>query len=155
MSTTEQPTTTPVQRSSLRLLGDLYAFIRGNEANQAIATVTHEQLIEEQIRRNGESTESSNSQNNPYSFDPSQTTPASAGSVGTGQSPVLARANFLGGSDVNLPTKVDQILAMKNEVVAMVKELKKIAPLEASTPPAELSEAAGGDVIVSTDVFEV
>ena len=98
-------------RQIREVISDAYAFIMGAEANKAIATVTLEDLMEDQIKRNGESAKSNASQYNPYSYD-SKDEPA-------GQEPET-RANFPGGADLTVvtidgeevqarPTKLDRV----------------------------------------------
>ena len=104
-------------------IADAYAAIRSAEANQAIASVTLEQLISDQIVRNGESSRSNASQFDPYGFDPD---------APEGQQP-SARVNFLSGTDISdtRPTKLDRVLAIRNEIDTLITELQ-------NTPPATL-----------------
>jgi hypothetical protein len=111
-------TTPAIQRRILNVLADAFTFVRSVEANRAIAAVTLDQLINDQIKRNGESSDSNNSRFDPYSFDPNATPPA-------GNQPITA-ANFAGGADTNAPTKIARLLAIKNNLSAVVTELKKI-----------------------------
>lgn len=104
-----------------RIIGDLFTFVRSQEANQAVQAVTIEQLLQAQIKRNGDQESSNARQYNPYSHTPGEEQPAS--------DQPLARANFLGGSDVTLPTKLDRVLALRNEVKDLVKTVKAI-PLQ-------------------------
>lgn len=102
-----------------RIIGDLFTFVRSQEANLAVQKVTIEQLLQEQIKRNGDQSTSNAAQYNPYSHTPGEATPAT--------SQPLARANYLGGSDVTLPTKLDRVLALKNEVESLVKTVKALS----------------------------
>jgi len=112
----------PTQRI-IAVIGDAFAFVRSREANKALATVTLEELIEDQIKRNGESNTSRANAFTPYSYTPSKDQPA-----GT-EAP---RANFASGVDasftageVSQPTKLDFILAVQNELTAVIKEIKE------------------------------
>lgn len=102
------------------VLSDALAFVRAAEANKAIAAVTIEQLIGDHIKRIGDTKSSASSRYNPYSYDPNDPPPA-------GKEPE-GRANFIGGSDLGRPTKLDIILALKNEIDAVVDEIKGVEP---------------------------
>lgn len=102
-------------RNVRAVIADAYTFVRSAESNQALDTVTLENLISDQIKRNGESALSNANQYNPYGYDPNNPPPP-------GQTP--ARANFAGGSDTSRPTKIDAITAIKNEVSATVQSIK-------------------------------
>ena len=103
-------------------VADAYVFIRSQELNQAIATVTLEQLMGDQINRNGESERSNAAKYDPYSYDPSTTESGSKSKV--------TRANFLGGVDTNRPTKLDRVLAITNALEKVVEDIKKQEPLD-------------------------
>jgi hypothetical protein len=107
------------------VLSDAYAFVRSAEANQALATVTLEELMGDQIKRNGDSDESSAHQYNPYAYDPDKKAPAGEGPE--------ARANFLGGSDTNRPTKLDRLLAIQNELSAVIEDIRKTSPTDVAS----------------------
>ena len=118
LSTKIKENTTPSKSRKLRqVLADTFTFIRSREANQALATVTFEALMGDQVKRNGESDASNSSQYTPYAFDPDKPLPA-------GVAPAK-RVNFAGGADTTRPTKIQMIQAMQNEVVAVVEEIKK------------------------------
>lgn len=104
------------------ILSDAYAFIRSAESNAALATVTLEELMGDQIKRNGETAQSNAAQYNPYSFEPGKELPA-------GLNPT-ERANFLGASDTQRPTKLDQILAIQNEMNGVIEEIKQKEPVD-------------------------
>lgn len=104
------------------IIADAFSFVRAAEVNQAIGTVTIEQLMEDQIKRNGESVLSNSNQYDPYSYDSATDQPAS-------EDPA-ERANFLGGTDTNRPTKLDRVLAIKNEVEGVIEDIKTMDPLE-------------------------
>lgn len=104
------------------VISDAFAFIRSQEANAALATVTLEQLISDQILRNGDSSSTNKVQFNPYSFDPSENVPAS-------QEPAQ-RANFLGGSDIGRPTRLEFVLSIKEELSDVIKEIKNLSPID-------------------------
>jgi hypothetical protein len=101
-------------RRVLEVISDAFAFVRSAESNAALATVTLEQLINDQILRNGETAKSKANQFTPYNYDDKET-PA-------GEAAVLV--NTAGGSDTTRPTKIDFILAVQNELSAVIEEIK-------------------------------
>jgi hypothetical protein len=107
------------------IISDAYAFVRSVEANQAFATVTIEALIDDQIKRNGESTDSNAAQFNPYSYDPNEQSPA-------GLEP-NEPANFLGGTDTGLPSKLDWLTAIENELGNAIEQIK-VDPIDVAEP---------------------
>lgn len=117
---------TKIQREIRRALADMYTFVRSQEVNKAVQAVTMNQLMQEQISRNGDSDRSNAAQFNPYSFDPDRVEPAT-------QRP-LSRANFLSGTDTNNPTKLDRVLAIQNSIADLVTYVKSL-PLEEVTAP--------------------
>lgn len=122
-----------VSRRFRAVLSDAYAFVRSVEANAALATVTLEELMGDQIKRNGEEELSNAAQYNPYSYDPEKTD-------GAGTEPE-ERANFLGGTDTNQPTKMDRVLAIKSELTAVIEEIKAMKPIEVADA-AEYADAS-------------
>jgi hypothetical protein len=106
-------------RRILEVISDAFAFVRSAEANAALATVTLEELIGDQIKRNGESVKSNSNQFTPYDYESGKETPAGV------EAP---RANFLGGSDTARPTKIDFILAVQNELSAVIEDIKANPP---------------------------
>lgn len=106
-------------RRIFEVISDAFSFVRSSEANAALATVTLEELIADQIQRNGESSKSNSNQFTPYSYESDKETPAGV------ESP---RANFLGGSDTARPTKIDFILAVQNELTAVIEDVKADPP---------------------------
>jgi hypothetical protein len=131
----------PPPRASKRIraiLADAYSFIRSAEANQAVAAVTQEELISDQIKRNGESSKSKEAKYDPYSHDPEKAKPS-------GEEPP-PRANFASGTDTGLPTKLDRLLALKNELEGAIDEVKKLSPTEV----ASAEELTDGVVKAST-----
>ena len=105
-------------------VSDAFAFVRSAEANKALATVTLEDLIGEVIARYGESDSSNAAQYNPYSFDPSKTEEKPAGEQTT------ERVNFIGGFPLDRPTKLDRLVALENELGAIIEEIKSMEPVE-------------------------
>jgi hypothetical protein len=105
-----------------RILADAYAFVRSAELNRAIATVTIEDLMEDQIKRNGESGQSNYAKYNPYIYDPDNPPPKGT----EGAEPT----NFLSGTDTSRPPKIVYIQALKNELTAVIKEVKSKDPIE-------------------------
>jgi hypothetical protein len=106
----------PIIRRVRLVLADAYTFVRSQEVNAAVEELTLDHLLGDQIKRNGETALSNASEYDPYSFDPTKRVPA-------GSQP-LARANFLGVSDLSAPTKLDRITALKNEISAVVDFVK-------------------------------
>jgi hypothetical protein len=106
-------------RKIVEVVSDAFAFVRSAEANAALATVTLEELIGDQIKRNGESANSNSNQFTPYDYESGRETPAGD------EAP---RANFLGGSDTARPTKIDFILAVQNELSAVIEDIKANPP---------------------------
>jgi hypothetical protein len=120
-----------VSKKLRNVIADAFTAVRSAEANKALATVSLEQLIGDQIIRNGESAESNGSQFNPYDYDSSGDSPAS-------REPA-ERANFLGVANIGVednrpPTKLDFVLAIKNEIEDVIKQVKDL-------PPSEVAEA--------------
>jgi len=123
-----------VSRKFREVLSDTYAFIRSAEANQAFATVSLDQLIGDQILRNGETSRSNATQYNPYSYTPDKNLPA-------GIEP-SKRANFLGAADTGTKvTKLDRILALTNELSQVITEIKAMDTVEVAKPE-EYTDAA-------------
>jgi len=120
-------------RKLKEVVGDAFTFIRSMEANAALATVTFDQLVADQISRNGETTGSNAKQYDPYSYNPEKSTPA-------GEAPNKP-ANFLGGSDTNQPTKLDRVLAITNSIVQIVQEIKTKQTVDVAKP-SEYTDAA-------------
>jgi hypothetical protein len=112
--------TPPIQRRTIQVLADAFTAVRSAATNQAISAVTLDQLIQDQILINGESTDSNNSRFDPYSFDPGALQPAGDAAI----TPAL----FAGGTDTTRPTKSARLLAIKNNLKAVIDELKKIPP---------------------------
>lgn len=104
------------------VIGDAFTFIQSVEVNQGIAAVSLEDLMGDQIKRNGESASSNGNQYDPYGYSPEKE--AAAG----GQPE--ERANFLGGSDTSRPTKLDRITAIVNNISSVVDEIKRLSPQE-------------------------
>lgn len=125
----------PSAEKKLRdVVADAYSFIRGAEANQAFATVTLDTLIGEQIKRNGESSRSNSAQYDPYSYDPAKPGPS-------GLAPAT-RANFLGASDTEGPTKLDRVLAIQNNIVDTITQIKGLQLVDVADAKAYNDAAA-------------
>lgn len=121
----EESSSQSPSRKLRNVIADAFTFIRSMEVNQAIATVTLEQLMVDQIARNGESAQSNAAQFDPYGYDPEA--PAEASS----EAP--ERANFLGGADTNRPTKMDRLMAIMNAIDGAIAEIKKLEPVEVAS----------------------
>jgi hypothetical protein len=135
--------TTPVQRRIRQALSDTFTFVKSREVNLALSAVTLEQLVAEQIGRNGETALSNASQFNPYAFTPGQTRPAS-------QQPIT-QANYVSGTDASRPTKLDQIIAIQNELSALIEEIKALPPDEVNAPGVD--EDTSEDALLSSDTL--
>ena len=129
---------TRTQREILRALSDMYTFVRRSEVNRAVQAVTFTQLLREQLNRNGDNARSNKSQYDPYQFRPDAPEPAT-------REP-LSRANFLSGSDTNQPTKLDRILAIENNITALVEHVQKL-PIEDVIEPRADEEQYNQDLI--------
>lgn len=102
-------------------VNDAFAFIRSAEVNAAIASVTLEQLMGDQILRNGESERSNAAKYDPYSYNPGEDEAA-------GDEP-LKRATLPSGVDTERPTKYDRVLAIVNVLSDVIAEIKKLEPV--------------------------
>lgn len=111
-----------VARKLREALSDAYTFVRSAEANKALYTVTLEELMGDQIKRNGETKKSNSSQFNPYSYEVEKT-----GAAGSEPEKI---ANFLGASDTSRPTKLDAITAIHDELSKVIDDVKKTPPVE-------------------------
>jgi hypothetical protein len=107
-------------------INDAFTFLRSCEANQAFATVTLENLIVDQIARNGDTARSNAAQYDPYSYNPAVDETASGAPV--------ERANYLGGADTTRPTKLDRVLAVMNNIQAVVTEIQTTQPVDVASP---------------------
>lgn len=116
-------------------VSDAFAFIRSAEVNAAIGSVTLEQLMGDQIERNGESKRSNAAKFDPFSYTPEDDEAA-------GDEP-LKRATLPSGVDTQRPTKLDRVLAIVNNLSDVIEEIKGLEPVEV----AELEEY--------TDIAEV
>lgn len=106
------------------LLADSFRFVQSAEANRALASVTLDDLIVDQIARNGDSDSANSSQYSPYAITESEETPATED---------LPRVDYIIGVAGDSATKMDRLMAIKNSLSAMVEELKKIPPNEVAS----------------------
>lgn len=122
----------------------MYTFVRSQEANRAVQSVTFNQLLAEQLQRNGETERLNKAANNPYSLDPDKIEPAT--------SIPLARANFLSGTDTGNLTKLDRVVYLKNAISDLVDTVKGIDPEEIVN--ADLTDdTAAGDLTTDDPFF--
>lgn len=105
-----------------RILADAFTAVRSAEVNKAAKAVTIEDLMYDQIKRNGESNNANYAQYNPYDYDPKKPPPAG---VAGGE-----RTNFLGGSDTSRPPKIVYVERLANELTAVITEVKSKDPIE-------------------------
>lgn len=135
--------TQQAQRRIRETIGSVYAFVRSREANRALASVTFEQLIAEQIARNGE-TESLNKNATSDSATPEGTQPATQTPINT--------TNFVSGTDINIPSKIEQLDALQSELEGLVEVIKQLDPDELRDPVQEDEESS--DPITTAKLFE-
>lgn len=129
-------TETKVKKARL-LVGDAFSFVKSMEANKALAEVTLDDLLVELIKRNGESSKSNENRYNPYSYTAGANKPSEMTTV----SEYGPAGNPISGTPFNNPTKLDRLLALKQEVRATIADIKKEAPDDADY------EDAGSDII--------
>lgn len=110
-----------------RLRSILNDAVRSYEATANLAKATLEDLMAEQVARNGSSKASDKEKYNPYAVPTveedgsnSESTPEVPDYPTTGV--------FVSGTPASNPTKMDRLLAMKNEVDAAVESAKKFVP---------------------------
>lgn len=124
MALTEKEQTNAEKAKTLRkiraILGDSHTFVRSMEANRDLESVTMEDLMEEQIQRNGEQDGSNLKEFNPYAYEPGEATPS-------GNDPPRI-GNFVSGTDAANPTKLDRVTALENVISATVSQLKEMEP---------------------------
>jgi hypothetical protein len=112
----------------LRLvLNDAFAFVRSAELNKELSSVTIEDLMSELIARNGESDKSKSGEYNPYSTGGEETV-ASEDTPET-QTPVDP-GNYITGTEALNPTKMDRLMALKDEIADTVAAVKAYDPSE-------------------------
>ena len=112
-------------------IGDAFTFIRSTEANQSLATVSLDDLIQGQIARNGTTQQSQAGRYNPYSYDPTKAAPA--GTSAQTKAPQLL-GNYASGTDTNRPTKMDRVTALVNNIRAVVKAIQSMPVVEVAPP---------------------
>jgi len=132
------------QRFLRRTLSDLVFFVRSQEANKAIAAVTFEELMQQHINRNGDSPDGDRGQYNPYSWDPENPQPATSRPFTSG--------NYAGGADVYQWTKLDRVKALKNEVQAVIAEIRAIP--ESQLELFDLADVDGDPILYSDSVIQ-
>lgn len=134
-----------IQRQIRRGIADAFSFVRSQEANRRIQSVTFNQLLAEQLQRNGETERLGKAINNPYSYDPETAEPASAIPV--------SRANFVGGTDTGNMTKLDRVVYLRNAISDLVDTVKSIDPEEIVAP--DLTDTPEEGDITTNDPFEI
>lgn len=125
------------------ILSDTFSFVRGMEANKGIAAVSMNQLIREQILRNGTTLDAASSQYDPYLIDFAKVSEASKLAV----DPI----NPVSGSDMNQPTKCDRIRAIQTQLETTIEEVKRTDPAEFRPEPSTDEEDYA---IASTEAVE-
>lgn len=127
------------KRQQLQLvLADAQTFVVSQQVNRAFATLTPEHLIQEAIARNGTSGLADQTKFDPYSVDFFQGEPAS-GAPPASLRPV-SNGNFVSGTDVRLPTKIDSIRAIAAQLDSVIEAVKASELNELSDEVEELSD---------------
>jgi predicted transglutaminase-like cysteine proteinase len=113
-----------------KALADAFSFVRSQEANQALAGVTLDQLIAEQIARNGESSASQKSVYNPYSYDTASDAEPESSPVSSEVSPAFVTGVNAQVKDGVLlaPTKLTRLEAIKETLNEAINSIKDIDP---------------------------
>lgn len=131
-------------RAMRLLIADAFSFVRSQEINQALASVTLDQLMSEQIARNGESSDSERSVYNPYAYDTKadSETPASTGSSLVSPSFVTGvSAQATEDGKVITPSKLARLEAIKatlNEAINSYAEVTQTSLIEIDLEDQEL-----------------
>jgi len=107
------------------LFGDAFAFVQSMKVNQTLSTVTLDQLIDEQIKRNGESSRSQKSKYDPYNFKSEVDSPAG---LTTEPADSFQLSNPVSGTNLSNPTKLDRLLAISSAIESVVNEIMKEKP---------------------------
>jgi hypothetical protein len=106
------------------VINDGFTFVRSYETSRALGAVTIEDLINEQIARNGETEKSKKNKYDPYEEI----------EVASENTPVVTEGkevgNFVSGTESTNPTKMDRLLAMKNAMTATIDLIKSYDPTE-------------------------
>lgn len=109
------------------ILNDAFAFVRAYEATQVIYEATLEDLMAEQIARNGSSEVSAKEKYNPYAIPTAEADEASSGSTPE-VSDYQTTGVYISGTELSNPTKMDRLMALKNEIDAAVQSAKEFVP---------------------------
>ena len=116
----------PSSQTRIRaVVADAFSFVRSAEANQALATVTLDDLIEDQIRRNGDSAATNGVQYNPYERQPGAEVPSGA---------EAARVNFVGGTDTGAPSRLERIQAIAGQLGSVLDSIRARDPVDVADP---------------------
>ena len=138
---TDAPRDAKTRRRRFRLLlNDALAFVRSVEVNRALQGIGWEELMNEQIQRNGESSTSAEKQYNPYSHDPLGT-PVS-GEVAPKVESYGPAGNYVSGTNEANPTKFDRILALEAEIEGAVLNIMNTDPEFMADPQERADEDA-------------
>lgn len=120
------------QLKAMRLLiSDAFSFVRSQESNKALASVTLDQLMAEQIARNGESSESQESVYNPYDYVPKAEAEVPSSTSSSKVSPAFTTGISAQRSEDGTylaPSKLDRLEAIKatlNEAINTYAELEQ------------------------------
>lgn len=110
------------------VIGDAITFVRSAEINQALSSVTIEDLMAEQIARNGESKKSEERKYDPYGFVAGKPQDASNDFASVSKS--SPPGNFVSGTNIDNPTKIDRLMAIKNQIEGTVEAMRSYDPKE-------------------------
>jgi len=107
------------------VLADAFSFIRSVEVNRALSVVKLEDMMNEQISRNGESSKSASKKYDPYTFRTSEDL------ASDNVQPVAIEGepgNFITGTEGLNPTKMDRLTALKNAINTAIDSIKAVDP---------------------------
>lgn len=126
-------------------IGSVYAFVQSREVNRALSSVSIEQLMVEQILRNG-STDNAKKYETSSSAttDENNRTPATQVPINT--------SNFVSGTDAYSASKIEQLNSLQSELNGLIDVIKNIDPIQILDPREEDENLA--DPIALEDDFE-
>lgn len=102
------------------VLNDAFAFVRGYKVNELMRGVTLDVLMAEQIARDGEG---------PSQYDPYAGSGLPSGSTVSQSKP----ANYVSGTNITNPTKLDRLSALSNVIENTVSAIRNTDPADMQT----------------------
>jgi hypothetical protein len=132
------------QRRFRLLINDAFALVRSLEIRRALEAAGWEELIQEQITRNGDTQRSRDALYNPYAFNPDEQAPIGGAAPPVEEQGAQGHGNYLSGTAINNPTKMDRLVALEAEISEAVDDIKNTPPDEFLTSK-EFWEAQGMD----------